>query len=75
MKKSYLTLITIFLYVYIVLGQNDVDPFQNLINNGFISTTFINPNTKIEGSPYVIDEFSPAQISILGNKIYPVKYK
>ena len=74
MIKHLLSIVFIFLFANSVIGQNDIDPFQTLVNNGLISTTFINPNTKIEGSPYVIDEFTPAQISILGNKIYPVKY-
>ena len=47
MIKHLLSIVFIFLFANSVIGQNDIDPFQTLVNNGLISTTFINPNTKI----------------------------
>jgi hypothetical protein len=74
MRNSFITLFILFFCTNFILAQRTADPFQILVDNGNISTTFINKNSKIEGSPYVVDKFSPAKISILGNKIYSVKY-
>lgn len=85
MKKTLLTLIFLICCLIISYSQSlhdqnrfssDLNGTQSFIGNG-VTTTVIEVGRKdpnIKGTPYVIDKFIPAKISITPNQIYSVKY-
>lgn len=74
MKRKLLSIIFLFSCINSSYSQNGLNGVQNLVNDGFISTTATKFNTNIKGSPYITDEFNLAKISNSTNQIYSVKY-
>ncbi|MCK7589819.1 hypothetical protein M0G43_04465 [Subsaxibacter sp. CAU 1640] len=73
MKKTLLgILLTIFL-CNTNWAQGEMGGRQ-IVNDGFILTTPTQVNARVEGSPYITEDYVPARISVFENKIFAVKY-
>ena len=73
MHKPLLLFTLAFLSLYIANGQNIMDSQGTIGDFGYI-TLPANKNNAVKGSPYITKDFVPAKISVLKNRVYPVKY-
>lgn len=74
MKRKLLFLVFLISIINISYSQNGLNGVQNLVSDGFISTTATKLNTNIKGSPYITNEFNLAKISISSYDTFSVKY-
>jgi len=74
MKKLFLSLLFLLFLFNSSFSQDVMNPFGTLSDFGFISIPATETNNNIEGSPYITENYVPAKISVLKNKIYRVKY-
>jgi hypothetical protein len=75
MNKTLLILGFVVLAFNWGFAQNVMDgSFGNLGDFSFISIPAVKANNNIKGSPYVTEEYLPAKISVLKNRIYRVRY-
>jgi len=73
MHKTFLSFTFTLLSLCISIGQNVMDSQGTIGDFGYI-TIPADKNNDIKGTPYITEDYVPAKISVLKNKIYRVKY-
>lgn len=73
MKTTYLFSLLLVLTTSFSFSQ-DLVQTQTLVSSGNMSYTFDRSDKTIQGTPYIIDDFSPARVSADKEKIYNLRY-
>ncbi len=73
MKIKILSLVIFLAASNLSWAQGEIGGRQ-IVNDAFILTSPTDKNVKVEGSPYVTEDYMPARISTFDNKIFEVKY-
>ena len=73
MKNKILVVLIALSFYNFSTAQGEIGG-NNIVNNGFILTSSKQINARVNGSPYITDEYIPARISTFDNKIFSVKY-